>query len=476
MNWELLGISVYVVGMIAMGFYFSKRIKTNDDYFLGGRSLGPGLATFAIFATWFGAETCIGTAGAVYRNGLSSIHADPLGYTICLLIMAIFFAKILWEKKITTIPDLFRTRYSPAAEKMAAIILIPGSIIWAAAQVRALGQIIHSTTDFGPMLAVSIAAVVVIIYTMSGGMLADAYADFIQGIAIIVGLFFLIAVIVWDMGGVSVALSKISHERLSFTGGAGMSGLTLLGKLELWLVPILGSVLTQELVSRVAASRSQKIAYHSTLRAAGLYFIVGCIPVIIGLLGTNYLPNLADSETLMPVLAKQHLNYFCYIVFVGALVSAILSTVDTTLLASSALLSQNLIYPSFKNLSDRKKVVIARLGTFAAGVISYVIAYSSESITELVETASSLGGPSILVVTITAIWEKRGTAFHAIFAMGMSLLTWVIAHFFIEIEYPVILTVVVCGVAYYVPMMWGLASPQEDQTKLEKSVLQNHGP
>jgi Na+/proline symporter len=79
MNWELFGISLYVLGMLVIGFYVSRRIKNDDDYFLAGRSLGPFLATFSIFATWFGAETCIGTAGAVYRSGLNSVHADPLG-------------------------------------------------------------------------------------------------------------------------------------------------------------------------------------------------------------------------------------------------------------------------------------------------------------------------------------------------------------------------------------------------------------
>lgn len=448
MNWELFGISTYVVGMIGMGFYFSKRIKNDDDYFLGGRSLGPGLATFSIFATWFGAETCIGTSGAVYKNGLSSIHADPMGYTICLLIMAIFFSKVLWRKKITTIPDLYRSRYSSVTEKLAALIMIPSSIIWAGAQVRALGQILHSTTEFGPMIAVTIAACVVIIYTMSGGMLADAYADLIQGIAIIVGLIFLVSAIVIDLGGLSAAIALIPKEKLTF-GGGEMSGLSFIGRLELWMVPILGSVMSQELVSRVASSRSEKIAHHSALRAAGIYFFVGCIPVIIGLLGANYLPNLQDSETLMPVLAKTHLNYVFYIIFVGALVSAILSTVDTTLLASSALLSHNLIYPSFPKIKDDKKVFIARICTLFSGIVAYGIAYTSDSIVSLVETASSLGGPTILVITMAAIWDKRGTSVNAIIAIGMSFISWVIAHFVIEMEFPVIFTVAACCVSYF---------------------------
>lgn len=451
MNWELFGISLYVVGMIIMSLWVSKRIKNEDDYFLAGRSLGPGLATFSIFATWFGAETCIGSSGAVYRNGLSSIHADPLGYTLCLFIMAVFFARVLWRKKITTIPDLFRRRFSPSTEKLAALIMIPSSIIWAAAQVRAMGQILHSMTDFGPTIAITVAASVVILYTMFGGLLADAYADFIQGIAIIGGLIFLVFAMIYENGGLSSSLNSIPIKKYAMSGG-DFSGLSLLGKVELWMVPILGSLMSQELVSRVVASKSEKVAHHSALRAATLYFIVGCIPVLIGLMASYTMPGLSDSETIMPILAKIHLNYFFYIVFIGALVSAILSTVDTTLLASSALLSHNLIYPAFPQLSQKKRVLIARAGTLVAGVLSYFIAFSSDSITELVETASSLGGPSILIITMIALWQKRGNAKNANFAMAMSVAAWGVSHFVYKSEFPILLTVSVCALSYFVSL------------------------
>ena len=448
MNWELFGISLYVLSMLFVGVWVSKRIKTEEDYFLGGRSLGPFLATFSIFATWFGAETCIGTAGNVYRDGLSSLHADPLGYSICLFLMALFFARVLWRRQITTIPDLFRKRFSPAVEKMAAILMIPGSIIWAGAQIRALGQIIHSTTDVGASLGITAAAGVVILYTMLGGLLADAYNDLIQGIAVIGGLLFVLIAVVIDLGGVSGTIAVMPLDKLTFSGGES-AGLSFLGKLELWMVPIMGSIIAQELVSRVVASRSEKIASNSAFRASFIYLLVGSIPVIIGLVGPHYFPNLSDSETLMPLLAKTHLNYVYYIIFIGALVSAILSTVDTTLLSASALASHNLIYPLMKNLTDRKRVMIARGGTLISGIIGYFIAFSSESITELVEMASALGGPSVLIITIIALWVKWGSAANAVIAIVMSMIAWVIANYMIEIEYPIILTVVVCGVSYF---------------------------
>jgi solute:Na+ symporter, SSS family len=447
MNLELTGITIYVVAMLMLGFYVSKRIKTDDDYFLAGRSLGPFLATFSIFATWFGAETCIGTAGAVYRNGLSSIHADPVGYSICILLMGFIFSRILWNKKITTIPDLYRERFSPNTEKMAALIMIPSSLVWAGAQIRAFGQILHSTTDFGVTVAITVAALVVVIYTISGGLLADAYTDLIQGFALIAGLIFLMVAMMMDLGGPAAAWASIPTERLSFS--FERDDLSVLGKLELWMVPILGSLMSQELVSRVVASRSAKVAHHSALRAGTLYLLVGGMPIMIGLMGINYLPDLQESETILPILAKSHLSYFFYVIFVGALVSAILSTVDSTLLSASALASHNLIFPVMKDLTERKKVIIARLGVLVSGGIAYLIAFMSDSITELVETASSLGGPSILIITSIALFSRKGGAVNAIFAMSMSILAWVISHYFWEIEFPIILTVIVCGVSYY---------------------------
>lgn len=453
MNYELIGIACYVFLMLVVGFWVARSIQTDDDYFLAGRSLGPTLATFSIFATWFGAETCIGTAGAVYRYGISGLHADPLGYSLCIFIMGIVFSKVLWNRKITTIPDLFHKRFSLSVERVAALIMIPSSIIWAGAQVRAFGQIISTTSQISFTDGVTAAALVVLVYTVCGGLLADAYNDFIQGVAVIFGLCVLLYVIVKGLGGWSEALATISPERLvlSTPGGEGMS---FLGKVEFWLVPIMGSVMAQELVGRVVASRSPGVAYNSCMRAGFIYLIVGMIPVFIGLFGVAYVPGLEEAESIMPLLAKTHLSSFGYVVFVGALVSAILSTVDSTLLSVSALISHNLILPSIRNPTERKKVIIARSGVLLSGAVAYGIAFTSDSIIGLVELASSLGGPSILVMTSIALFVKKGDSLNAMFAFIGSVVTWALCHFVFEMEFPVMMTVVMCGVCYFLPLLF----------------------
>ena len=93
--------------------------------------------TFTVFATWFGAETCIAAAGSVYRSGLSGGSADPFGYGLCIVLTGLVLAVPLWRLKLTTLADLFRIRFDPVVERIAVVLMVPTSLFWAAAQVRA---------------------------------------------------------------------------------------------------------------------------------------------------------------------------------------------------------------------------------------------------------------------------------------------------------------------------------------------------
>lgn len=449
MNGVLLGVTAYVLAQLVIGLAVSRRIHTEADYLLAGRRLGYALASFSIFATWFGAETCIGAAGAVYTQGLAGGRADPLGYTVCLVLMATLFATPLWRRQFTTLADLFRLRYSVNVERLAVTLMVPTSLLWAAAQIRAFGQVLSASSTLEVELGITIAAGVVILYTVSGGLLADAITDVIQGGTLALGLVLVLFSASEAAGGLGSALANVPLTRLDPLGDEGFWA-----SLDGWLVPICGSVVAQELVARVLAARSPEVARRATWTGAALYLTVGSIPVLIGLIGPQLLPGLADPERLLPDVAQRTLSPFLYVIFAGALVSAILSTVDSTLLASASLVSHNLV-PSFRpTLTDPEKLRLARALVVVFGVSAYVVALHAEGVYALVESASSFGSAGLFVVLAFGLSTRLGGPPSAVAALLLGTLVWLAGSYLVPIPTPYLTALLVACVAYLALAAW----------------------
>lgn len=430
MNFVLIGLFAYIIIQFAIAFYVSRRIKSEKDYLLAGNSLGPGIAVFTIFATWFGAETCIGSASVVYTEGLGKLVHDPFGYTICLLLMGLLLAVPLWKLKIVTLADLFRIRYGNTVEKFVGIIIIPTSILWGAAQIRAFGHVLSASSEMTTTFAISVAAAIVIVYTSFGGLLADAINDVIQGITLIIGLAILFITVFFIAPESGTSFVKlIPMDKIHFPGSQEGS---LLGGIEMWMVPILGSVITQELVSRTLASRSPQVAKYSAITAAGIYLVVGLMPVMLGLAAINILPGIEASEQILPLLAQKYLSPVFYIVFAGALLAAILSTVDSTLLAAGSIASHNILVPFFGIKSEYKKVRMARVCVVIAGIIAYVLAVHAGSIYELVEQTNGFGASGLFIITILALFSRQGGTLAAMAALILSTGFWIYATYIDE--------------------------------------------
>lgn len=400
----LLAILAYVLGQLAVGVIVSRRIRTEDDYLLAGRRMGPLLASGTIFATWFGAETCLGSAGAVYADGLSLGTSEPFAYGLCILFLGFVFATRLWKLGLVTLADHFRTRYSPAVERAAALLMIPTSLLWAAAQIHAFGQVLASAAGMAPTLGIGLATGIVLVYTAFGGLLADAVTDVVQGACLVVGLIVILFGVVSAAGGADAALASVPAGHLALLPGET----SMLALLETWCVPVLGSVVAQELVVRVCAARSARVARGAALAGGGLYILVGLVPVALGLVGAGLLPDLAEPEQILPELARAHLSTFGYALFAGALVSAILSTVDSTLLVCASLASHDLVLPLLSARDERTKLRLARGGVVLFGLLAFLLALRSEGVADLVELASSLGSSGLFVLLVFGLFTRLG--------------------------------------------------------------------
>jgi len=438
MNLVLVSVMIYVALQLVVCAVVARRVRSEDDYFIAGRKLGPVMATFSIFATWFGAETCVGSAGAVYAEGLAGCAADPFGYCICLVLMGLILAGPIWKRRLITLGDLVRERYGVVAEKLVVLLIVPTSVIWAGAQIRAFGHVLSASSELNTNIAITIAAAVVIIYTTMGGLMADVITDLIQGIVLILGLVALGAGVLVAHGGPLECWALVDPARLN---PFGQHGVSFLGRIELWAIPICGSLIAQELVQRVSASRSAAVARHSTLLASGAYLLLGAIPVCVGLIAPAVMPDLAERDQALPLIAQKYLPVGLYVIFAGALASAILSTVDSALLAASALVTHNVLIPLFPGRSERQRVREARLATATFGVVAYILALQADSVYGLVEEASAFGSAGVLVTVLFALFSRRGGHWTAVATLVTGIGVYLAGKHALHWEYPYIASV-----------------------------------
>ena len=429
----LAGLIGYVLVQFAIGAWVSRHISSEQDYILAGRSLGTGLVAFSVFATWFGAEAIVASAGEVYDRGLSGALTDPFGYGVAVVIVALLIAAPLWRRNIVTYADMVRQRYSPAAEKAFVLVLLPGSVFRAAAQIRAFGQIVSSSTGLDVGTAILIAAVLVAAYSVVGGLLADAITDVVQGLAVIIGLGVLVYFVASHQGGLEAAVTKIAPERLQPLA-LGDDG--ILGKIEKMAVVIGGSIVSVELISRFLGARSVNVARTGTLIGGLMYLAVGLMPVFLGLVGPALMPNLAEPEQIIPKLAEAHLPALGYALFLGALVSAILSVVHAALHAPAAQISHNIIGRLSPGMSQAGRLRSVRLTVLGLSLVAFLLALSVDRIKELVEIASAFGSAGALVVALFGLFTRFGGPASALASLAAGILMWMWAKYLFGLKAP----------------------------------------
>ena len=335
-------------------------------------------------------------------------------------------------------------RYSAGVERLVVVVLLPGSVIWAAAQVRAFGQVMDENSGMGLKSAILLAAVLVAAYSVVGGLLADAVTDVIQGIAVLAGLIILGAIVAGHVGGVSAGLAQVEPQRLRVFAAQE----SLVGALEKMAIPICGTIVAVELISRFLGARSAEVAMKGTVLGGGIYLIVGMVPVFLGLVGPGLLPNVPDSEQIVAKLAKVYLPGLLYIAFAGAIISAILSTVHSALHAPASQISHNIVVRLIPGITDRGKLWCVRLTVMVLSIVAYALSVTSERIHDLVETASAFGSAGVFVTALFALITRFGGPASAYTSVTAGMLVWAGGKYALNLTAPYLLGLLAALVGY----------------------------
>ena len=416
-------ILLYIAAQIALAVWAGRGAKSDADYLVAGRSLGPFAVGMSLFATWFASESLIATSGEVARDGLAGARAEPFAYAIGILAIALFFAYRLRSGGHITIADFLRDRFGARTEALAAIVIALSATTWSAAQLFAFGTIIASASGLDFTTALIGATLLVMTYTLFGGLKGDVVTDIVQGAIIIVAILILFALMVDASGGFSAMLAAAPPTVWSFTA----PGESWAQRAELWLIPIAGTMVSQEALSRTLAAKSPEVARRGALLGAAIYLAVGLIPVSLGLFGPQLAPvlgiTLGADEAYLPSLANALFPPWLLIIFTGALVSAILSSVDSALLAVSAVMTESGYRRLKPDASPTALLRAARGSTITAAALAALLALQGESLRNLVLDAGAIAAVlAVPIIVALAGGPRSGRAAVAATAVQMAVL------------------------------------------------------
>jgi|TARA_B100001250_G_scaffold76171_1_gene62395 sodium/proline symporter len=423
-----------------VGFFTYGFSKTQEDYFLAGRKLGPWVTAFSERASGESAWLLLALPGAAITIGMGeiwSVIGIIVGITASWYLIAEKLRIETEKYNALTIPEFLHRKYnddSNIIRLFSSIIIAFFFLFYVSAQFHASGKVLNSLFDLSPTTGIMIGAIVIIIYTLMGGFFAVAWTDLIQGILMIGTLVILPIAGYFELRNADVSImNELENAHLIFgnhnpdiySGKEGMAALVLaLGGLS-WGLGYLGQ---PHLVIRYMAIRSstevsiaRKIAIFWAIPGITGAFFVGIVALLY--FGPEYFQTI-DPEQSMPILASTLLHPVLAGLFISGAVAAMMSTADSQLLVSTSAITEDFIHQYLKkDISEKSLVMISRFMIVLLGTLAYGIALYSEvtgrNIFSVVSYAWSGLGSAFGPVLVMTLWWKKTTRLGVI----MGLLT-----------------------------------------------------
>ena len=257
-----LGVVAYMLIMLGVGYYASKRSHSVTEFMVAGRGMPIWLCSMTVIATWFGGAMMLGGAGAAYDDGMLGVIEDPWGGALALLLIGFFFARMFRRLRILTVVDFMEQRFDKVAAFGMVITTLFSNIVWVGAMLVAFGVVFESLTSIPMEQGIIGGAIVVFVYTAVGGMWAVAMTDFLQMLVIMIGLIVLLTVVMIDVGGWS-AISPHLNENTFRMLPLENTGEEWLNYLRAWMIIGVVDISAQTLCQRVASAKDERVAQNS---------------------------------------------------------------------------------------------------------------------------------------------------------------------------------------------------------------------
>lgn len=377
---DYLIFGLYMLGVLGVGIFFFFRNRHSDDYFVGNREMGATHVGLSIVATDVGGGFSIGLGGVGFMMGLAGSWLLFTGLIGAWLSAVFIIPRIKAVDRANgwrTYPDFLRHRYGKSVALVAALISGIGYLGFTGGQIRA-GATLAGATIFrnAPLgmdpifFSLVVIAVVTILYTCLGGLKAVIYTDMIQWIVLLGGLILVtIPVTIVKLGGWNEIISKLPPGHLSLTNISPVTFINwMIAIIPIWLVAM-------TLYQRMYACRDTKTARRAWFIAGLLeYPCMAFAGVVLGMCARVAFPE-AVAEQAMPMLVAQVLPIGVTGIVLAAYFSAIMSTADSCMMASSANFVNDVIEQALpRPLSEKQSVRLSIAATFVVGTIALMLA------------------------------------------------------------------------------------------------------
>ena len=448
----VIAIVVYLCLMLLIGISFSKKNNNTDDFYLGGRKLGPFVTAMSAEASDMSSWLLLGLPGVAYLTGICDAAWTAIGLAVGTYLNWLFVSKKirLYSQKIgaITIPDFFAKRYGDKKNVLttiAAIVIIVFFIPYTASGFSACGKLFSTLFGMNYMAAMIASAAIIVTYCAFGGFLAASTTDLIQSIVMTIALFVVIIFGTSQAGGASAVLenAKALPGYLSMTstysaasGSASSYSFLTICSTMAWGLGYFGM---PHILLRFMAIEDEKKLKLSR-RVATVWVVISmAVAILIGIVGYSVsqagnIPALEDAETVIIEIARLlSTNGVVPALIAGVIMAGIMaatmSTADSQLLTAASGISQNILQDSFGiKLSEKTAMTIARGTVVLIALIAIFIAKDpNSSVFQIVSFAWAGFGAAFGPIVLLALFWKRSNKWGALAGMisgGAMVFIW----------------------------------------------------
>jgi len=424
MNQMYVGVGIYLVILLAIGFWAERLTKTKEAYLLGNRRLNYFVAGMSEAASAWSGHLVIGYPGEVFNQGfiatfafVPQLYTDQLNW--------IFLAKRLRRYteylKTITLPTFFEQRFKDGSHMLrivAAAIIGVFMTAYVMGQFLAIGKAFGWGFGWGYDVGMLVGALIIIAYTLAGGFLAVCWTDVVQGICMMLFMFTVPALAVskaGGLGGLVEKLGEMSPAHLTVTGG--LTGTPMILAVVGYLAVALGFFGQPHVFVRyMAIDKARDV--NKALILVTAFTLIGCWGApFVGAAGRVLFPALEDPESVTPMIVQSFIPPILGGFVLSFLVSAMMSTADSQLLVAASAISEDIFGILNPRATTRQIVMVSRICVLAMGLFAYLGARSGGSVFWAILYAWAGGGAAFGPLIILSLYWKRVTKWGALAGM-----------------------------------------------------------